>query len=135
VSNGKTSPRFDIIAVRNSDHQLCVIELKKGIDAIYGLSGIGDHADSFEGSIGRDPKAFLKEMKRVVENKKKMELLSENFFISNSAPEFIFAYSYNDGSLTKEQQKAIFLEEWKRSSCDKYKAIFLDAGCYTLSDL
>lgn len=135
VSEDKTSPRFDIIAVRNSDHQLCVIELKKGIDAIYGLSGIGDHADSFEGSIGGDPKAFLEEMKRVVESKKKMELLSENFFISNSAPEFIFAYSYNDDSLTKEQQKAKFLEEWKRSSCDKYKAIFLDAGCYTLSDL
>ena len=135
VSENKTSPRFDIIAVRNSDHQLCVIELKKGIDAIYGLSGIGDHADSFEGSIERDPKAFLDEMKGIVENKKKMELLNKDFFISNSAPEFIFAYSYNDDSLTKEQQKAKFLEEWKRSSCDKYKVLFLDAGCYTLSDL
>ena len=106
-----------------------------GIDAIYGLSGIGDHADSFEGSIERDPKAFLEEMKGVVEYKKKMKLLCEDFFISNSAPEFIFAYSYNDDSLTKEQQEEKFLEEWKKSRCDKYKVIFLDEGCYTLSDL
>ena len=135
VSDNKTSPRFDIIAVRNRDHQLCVIELKKGIDAIYGLSGIGDHADSFEGSIERDPKAFLEEIKGVVEDKKNMKLLSEDFFISDSAPEFIFAYSYNDDSLTKEQQEEKFIEEWKRSRCDKYKIIFLDEGCYTLSDL
>lgn len=134
VSENKESPRFDIIAVRNSDHQLCVIELKKGIDAIYGLSGIGDHADSFEGSIDRDPMAFLEEMKGVVENKKNMELLSDDFFISNSAPEFIFAYSYDD-SLTKEQQKEKFKKEMKTSSCDKYKVIFLDKGCYTLLDL
>ena len=135
VSENKRSPRFDIIAVRNSDHQLCVIELKKGIGAIYGLSGIGDHADSFEGSIERDPRAFLEEMKGVVENKKNMKLLGENFFISNSAPEFIFAYSYNDESLTKEQQKVKFKTEMETSRCDKYKVIFLDEGCYELSDL
>ena len=134
VSEGKTSPRFDIIAVRNSDHQLCIIELKKGIDAIYGLSGIGDHADSFEGSVEREPQAFLEEMKGIVANKKGMDLLNEDFFISNSAPEFIFAYSFNDDSLTKEQQKEKFMEERKRSRCDKYKVIFLDEGCYTLSD-
>ena len=134
VSEDKTSPRFDIIAVRNSDHQLCVIELKKGIDAIYGLSGIGDHADSFEGSIEREPQAFLEEMKGIVANKKGMNLLDEDFFISNSVPEFIFAYSFNDDSLTKEQQKGKFMEELKRSRCDKYKVIFLDEGCYTLSD-
>lgn len=134
VSENKESPRFDIIAVRNSDHRLCVIELKKGIGAIYGLSGIGDHADSFEGSIERDPMAFLEEMKGVVENKKNMKLLSEDFFISNSAPEFIFAYSYDD-SFTKEQQKEKLKKEMETSRCDKYKVIFLDEGCYTLSDL
>lgn len=51
VAENKKRPRFDIVAVRNCNHQLCVIELKKGINAIYGRSGIGDHADSFEGSI------------------------------------------------------------------------------------
>ena len=134
MSENKESPRFDIIAVRNSDHRLCVIELKKGIGAIYGLSGIGDHADSFEGSIERDPMAFLEEMKGVVENKKNMKLLSEDFFISNSAPEFIFAYTYDD-SFTKEQQKEKLKKEMETSRCDKYKVIFLDEGCYTLSDL
>lgn len=67
------SPRFDIIAVRNSDRRLCVIELKNGLDALVGKSGIGDHADSFEGSIGKNPLAelmFNKEMEKVVSDKK-----------------------------------------------------------------
>ena len=141
VARDKKSPRFDIVAVRNKDHQLCVIELKSGVNALFGKSGIGDHADSFEGSIGRNPMAFLNEIKGVIKDKKKLKLLSNNFFIENNAPEFIYAYSYkenevnrNGQSISKEQQKSIFLEEMKRAKCDYYKVMFLEEGCYTLTD-
>jgi hypothetical protein len=141
VARKKRSPRFDIIAVRNSDHRLCVIELKSGINALYGKSGIGDHADSFEGTIGRMPRIFLEEIKGVVNDKKDLGLLSKNFELSDNDPEFIYAYSFKsedkdiDGNLiSKEQQKEKFLEEMKRMKCDGYKVMFLEEGNYKLSD-
>ncbi len=126
----------------NSDHQLCVIELKSGVNALYNKSGIGDHADSFEGSIGREPRAFLKEMKGVVEDKKDYHLLSENFKLSDNDPEFIYAYSFKsddkdrDGNpVSMDEQKAAFMAELKRSGCEhKYKVMFLEENNYTLSD-
>lgn len=135
VAGQKKSPRFDIIAVRNSDHQLCVIELKSGDKALSGTSGIGDHADSFEGTIGRKPDAFMKEILGVIENKKSYGLLKKNFIVSNNAPEFVYAYSfYENGKRSKEEQKELFLEERKRMHCEQYRVMFLEEGNYTLSD-
>lgn len=141
VAPNKKAPRFDVIAVRNSDHRLCVIELKSGVNALFQKSGIGDHADSFEGSIGRNPKAFLHEMKGVIEDKKHLNLLNSDFYVSDAIPEFIYAYSFKENdvnrdgiSFSKEQQKALFLKEIKRNQCEEYKVIFLEEGCYTLSD-
>jgi hypothetical protein len=61
-SGGLPSPRFDIVAIRNSDHRLCVIELKKGTKALKDPSGVQEHAESFVHTIGFDKKtknAFL----------------------------------------------------------------------------
>ena len=46
------TPRFDIIAIRNCDHKLCVIELKKGVKALSDPSGVQEHAESFANTIG-----------------------------------------------------------------------------------
>lgn len=138
VAKNKKRPRFDIVAVRNCDHQLCVIELKKGINAIYGRSGIGDHADSFEGSIGRNPTSFHREIVKVVEDKKQLKLLSEGFHISDSIPEFLYAYVYEEGEdgvvYDKIIQKEKFKQELIKNQCTKYKTMFLDLGDYVLSD-
>ena len=141
VASKKTSPRFDIVAVRNSDHQLCVIELKSGVNALYGKSGIGDHADSFEGTIGRMPKVFLNEIKGVVNDKKDYGLLSNSFEISDNNPEFVYAYSFKsdekdrDGNIVnKERQKALFIEEMNSMHCKQYRVMFLEENNYTLSD-
>ena len=135
VADDKINPRFDIIAVRNSDHQLCVIELKSGDKALSGKSGIGDHADSFEGTIGRKPHAFMKEILGVIEDKKSYGLLRSDFLVSDNEPEFLYAYSFygNDKESTKEQETQ-FLEERKKMHCDQYKVMFLEEGDYTLSD-
>ena len=133
------SPRFDIIAVRNSDHRLCVIELKNGLDALVGKSGIGDHADSFEGSIGKNPLAeltFSKEMKKVVSDKKQLELLSADFYIDGKLPiEFIYAYAFkSEDENGKEAERDLFIREQEKACCMNYKVIYLNKGEFTLSD-
>ena len=133
------SPRFDIIAVRNIDHRLCVIELKNGLDALTGKSGIGDHADSFEGSIGKNPLAefaFTKEMKKLVSDKKHLELLSDDFYIDEKLPiEFIYAYAFkSEDENGKEAERKSFIREQEKVCCMNYKVIYLNKGDFTLSD-
>lgn len=135
----KKSPRFDIIAVRNSDRRLCVIELKNGLDALVGKSGIGDHADSFEGSIGKNPLAeftFTNEMKKVVSDKKRLKLLSDDFYIDEKLPiEFIYAYAFkSEDENGKKAERDSFLREQKKACCMNYKVIYLNKGDFTLSD-
>jgi hypothetical protein len=141
VDNKKKSPRFDIVAVRNSDHRLCVIELKSGVNALKGKSGIGDHADSYEGSIGRMPQIFLDEIKGVISDKKTYGLLSNDFKISDENPEFVYAYSFKSNDkdkkgnvISKEQQKEKFLEVMNEMHCEQYRVMFLDENNYTLTD-
>ena len=133
------SPRFDIIAVRNSDRRLCVIELKNGLDALVGKSGIGDHADSFEGSIGKNPLAelmFTKEMEKVVSDKKRLKLLSDDFYIDEKLPiEFIYAYAFkSEDENGKESERDSFIKEQEKACCMNYKIIYLNKGDFTLSD-
>lgn len=133
------SPRFDIIAVRNSDHRLCVIELKNGLDALVGKSGIGDHADSFEGSIGKNPLAeltFTEEMEKVVSDKKRLKLLSDDFYIDEKLPiEFIYAYAFkSEDENGKKAERDSFLREQEKACCMNYKVIYLNKGDFTLSD-
>jgi len=133
------SPRFDIIAVRNRDRRLCVIELKNGLDALVGKSGIGDHADSFEGSIGKNPLAeltFTKEMEKVVSDKKRLKLLSDDFYIDEKLPiEFIYAYAFkSEDENGKKAERDSFLREQEKACCMNYKVIYLNKGDFTLSD-
>ena len=132
----KKSPRFDIIAVRNIDHRLCVIELKNGLDTLTGKSGIGDHADSFEGSIGKNPLTFTKEMEKVVSDKKRLKLLSDDFYIDEKLPiEFIYAYAFkSEDENGKKAERDSFLREQKKAGCMNYKVIYLNKGDFTLSD-
>ena len=141
VSGKKISPRFDIVAVRNSDHRLCVIELKSGVKSLYSKSGIGDHADSYEGTIGRMPQSFMNEIKDLISDKKFLGLLNEHFIISDMDPEFIYAYSFKSNDkdrygnvVSKEQQKTLFLEEMNRMHCEQYRVMFLEENNYTLTD-
>ena len=99
----KSVPRFDIIAVDRSG-QLYVIELKRGLGAIEGNSGIKSHIDCFEHSIGRDHDGdFVNEMVELLEQKKVLNLIDKGVFIDRSKkPEFIFAFSDKDG---KNQRK------------------------------
>ena len=108
------SPRFDIIAVRNI-------------------------ADSFEGSIGKNPLAeltFTNEMKKVVSDKKRFKLLSDDFHIDEKLPiEFIYAYAFkSEDENGKESERDSFIKEQEKACCMNYKIIYLNKGDFTLSD-
>lgn len=94
----KSVPRFDIIAVDKSG-QLYVIELKTGLGAIGGYSGISAHKDCFEHTIGRDSKnEFLNEMDELLKQKRELNLIDKNVFIDKTRkPQFIFAFSDKQG--------------------------------------
>jgi tellurite resistance protein len=127
----KTSPRFDIIAVRNSDKRLCVIELKKGTGALTGKkSGVGDHADSFEGSIMRNKQSFIREIKKIVEDKKKLGLLSQTFDFKDDVVEFMYAYAFSDVNKTEEEKN--YMRDIMRSNQCDYNVIYLDVNSYRL---
>lgn len=93
----KAVPRFDIIAIHNS--RLLVIELKKGLGAINGKSGIKQHIKCFDNTIGKDDKLnFVKEMQELLEQKKKLGLLDKSLkIIDNEKPTFVFAFADKEG--------------------------------------
>ena len=94
----KKVPRFDLIAVDKSG-QLYVIELKTGLKAIDGNSGIRAHIDCFEHTIKRDSNNdFINEMDKLLEQKQKLNLIDKNVFIDKTRePQFIFAFSDKQG--------------------------------------
>ena len=92
----KKVPRFDIIAIH--DGRLVVIELKKGLGAVPGTSGIKAHMDCFENTIGQDINMlFVKEMQELLRQKQAFGLLNETLEIKDEKPLFMFAYADEKG--------------------------------------
>lgn len=106
----KKVPRFDIIAVDKSG-QLYVIELKTGLKAIDGNSGIRAHMDCFDHSIGRDSdNDFINEMDELLRQKQELKLIENNARIDTTKkPRFIFAFSDEPG----KKQYEVFVEACK----------------------
>lgn len=143
------TPRFDIIAVRNVDHRLCVIELKKGSHALSQKSGVQEHAESFANTIGYNEQtqmAFLEEMTEVLRQKKDdLEIMNKDLWINTKLePEFIFAYQFKKGEKmydTFDKQKELFrYYKNKKEYVDGVNyakdchVIWLEDGEYKLSD-
>jgi len=97
-------PRFDIIAI-NKQGKLCVIELKKGIGALGNTSGLKEHWDCYQQSIGRNHQPFMSEMKNLLKQKQDFNLIDKQVEIKNPIPEFLFAYSYDKKTPPKDQDK------------------------------
>ena len=88
----KYVPRFDIIAIH--DGRLVIIELKKGLGAVPGTSGVGPHIDCFNHTIGRDTKnIFVSEMRELLKQKQQLGLLDESLMIEDAKPAFVFAFA------------------------------------------
>ncbi|HEY5509766.1 MAG TPA: hypothetical protein VIK10_01940 [Prolixibacteraceae bacterium] len=135
ISKGKDKfkkPRFDIIAI-NKQGKLCVIELKKGIGALGNTSGLKEHCDCYQQSIGRNHQPFMNEMKKLLKQKQDFELIDKQVEIINPIPEFLFAYSYDNKKSIEEQDKA-FQREYNKVGA-KIQILKLDYGSSKLLDL
>lgn len=117
--NDKQVPRFDIIAIHNE--QLVVIELKKGLGATNGVSGITPHIDCYEHTIGRDDDGlFVREMQGLLTQKQDLGLLNRTLRITNEKTKFIFAFADEDGKNEFEKFVNLLPAKYKDS------AIYLD---------
>ena len=86
----------DIIAIHKG--RLVVIELKKGLGAVSGISGVKPHMDCFDHTIGRDINMlFVKEMQELLHQKQAFGLLDENLEIRDERPLFMFAFADEAG--------------------------------------
>ena len=102
----KKVPRFDIIAIHSG--QLVVIELKKGMDATGGLSGVKPHIDCFNHTIGRDVNdLFTQEMRDLLKQKQDIGILDKSLKIENVKPKFVFVFADKDGKDNLEDFKRI----------------------------
>jgi len=95
-------PIFDIIAI-NKQGKLCVIELKKGLGALDNTSGLQEHWDCYQQSIGRNHEPFMREMTFLLKQKQDFNLIDKQVVINSPDPEFMFAYAYNDKKTIQEQ--------------------------------
>ena len=141
------SSRFDIIAVRNCDHKLCVIELKKGVGALGGTAGIQAHAESFVNSIGCNEdtqKDFVEEMKGLIQLKKMMGLISDEVYIDEMlSVEFLYAYQFkvdDKSPISEKEQKDTFLKYLNNGEMNGVnyasgrRVLWLKENCFTLMD-
>ena len=115
----KKVPRFDIIAIRNG--RLFVIELKKGLGATPGKSGIKSHMNCYNYTIGRDYEHFVKEMQALLKQKQELGLLDETLTIEDTKPEFIFAFA-------DKKDKDEFEKFAKRCFDEEYEGNFIYIG-------
>ncbi len=104
-------PRFDIIAVDQYGN-LCVIELKKGAKALRGTSGLVEHWQCYNASIGRNEQPFIKEMTKVLKQKQGFGLIDKAVVINSNKIKFLFAYIYDNEP--KEYQDKVFKTEYDK---------------------
>jgi hypothetical protein len=102
-------PRFDIIAI-NKQGKLCIIELKKGLGALGNTSGLQEHWDCYQKSIGRNHKSFMNEMTFLLKQKQDFNLIDKQVVINSPDPEFMFAYSYDNKTSQKNQDITFQME-------------------------
>ena len=104
------APRFDLIAV-GKDGKVYVIELKKGLNACKGKSGLQDHLACFSHTI-RGSKAFVDEIGEILRQKHALGLLPLRE-IRCSEPTFVFAYAEKDGKTCAD-----FVQEFRADLAD-----------------
>jgi len=124
-------PKFDIIAIHKQG-KLCIIELKRGKNALKGTSGLKEHWDCYQLSIMRNHQSFMNEMNLILKQKKEFGLLNHDLEIKHPEPAFMFAYSYDDKDSIVNQDKA-FTEEYQKIG-QPIHIIKLTNGSLKLSD-
>ena len=142
IKNGKKKekPRYDIVAVRKSDGQLFVMELKKGNKALEGPSGMHDHVDSFLHTIketAEAEKSFVEEMEYVLMQKQILRLVDKAVKITSLDVQFAFVYSYGSEDRDGQKKEKEHVENLRKSivkgiDISQYQIIYLQPKEYAL---
>ena len=114
-------PRFDIIAV-NRAGEICVIELKKGLKALEGDSGLEGHLKSYQHSIERDQKAFIAHICELNKQMKTLGFQSREILHTDNV-KFMFAYKFKDND---SDEKTSFYAESAKQGVAGVECIFVD---------
>jgi hypothetical protein len=131
--------RFDLLGLECATWKIVFFELKRGLGAISGKSGIKDHITNFKKHLyGIHKKLFWEnlsiDIKNIIHDKTELGLLEnvklpDNFNVHN--PELIFIFQ-SVGKDDREEYENYFSTETKGLN-KEYKTIFLRNGEYTLS--
>jgi hypothetical protein len=133
-------PRFDIVTIRKKDGRICIMELKKGTKALENKSGLGEHAESYEKTIGLSKtteKLFVEEMRTVLKQMKELGLIDKRVSIHSDEVEYLFVFQMNNNETKTYNQVQVFREKMdkelrKYEINNTYRTIELQDGDYTL---
>ena len=118
---------FDLLGIERETNKIIFFEVKKGMGATKGKSGIEEHINDFENYLyGKNSKTFrinlLQDIKNIIEDKTRLGILNGlNFFDSYSQkdPELIFVFHPdNDSQIQdfstelKNRHKLIIVNEY-----------------------
>jgi len=130
---------FDLLGIERLTGNIVFFEVKKGLGALPGTSGIKEHIVDFEECLyGRHKEIFRKnlitDIKNIVHDKKKLELLDNfelpaSFSLDDISLKFVFESDYSD----KAAYLKIFEKEYQASKSNRhYETIYLTDNCYKL---
>lgn len=133
------TPRYDIVAIRKSDGKLCIMELKKGTNALRDKAGIGEHAERFENTAGKSPETirhFVSEMKGVLKQMQDLKLIPQEVTILSDEIEYMFVMQEKASEDTPNQfdvfDEAYRTELPKYGITKEYHVIKLKDGDYSI---
>jgi hypothetical protein len=130
---------FDLLGIERESGKVILFEVKRGLDALTGKSGIKDHIKDFEEYLyGANSTTFRNilndDVEHIIRDKIRLGLidLPEMPDINtNDEVEFIFIYEPNEPTL--EEYIAAYEEEYRQSeSVHIYETIFVSKNNYEL---
>ena len=122
---------FDLLGIDRKTNKIIFFEVKNGIGATKGKSGIEEHINDFETYLnGKNSKRFraniIKDIRNIVEDKIKLGLI-HNFKIPDNleqtAPELVFVFHPDHNSQ---------ITDFKRELNDRHKLIIVNNKDYRL---
>jgi len=106
---------FDLIGIERKTNKIIFFEVKKGLKATQGKSGIEEHINDFEVYLfGKNSKIYktnlINDIRNIVEDKRKLGLI-HNFDIpgnlGQSAPELVFVFHPDNNSQITNFEKEL----------------------------
>lgn len=107
--------QFDLLGIERKTNKIVFFEVKKGMRATKGRSGIKEHIRDFKKYLfGKNSELFrknlIRDIKNIIEDKKKLGLLDNYTFsgnYENKDPELIFVFHPDNDSQVKEFSKIL----------------------------